>query len=755
MNFKGWNRHLLWLVAAAPFVSQTWLQAAPTPIVAAREEIPTFEKDVLPILKGHCTACHNPDTSSAFLDLTTYETTMEGGQADNNVVAGDPEASNLMRRILGHGGKPQMPLGFAPLSPEKTETIRAWIKAGAKPTPEGVDLRHWAYVPPQKPSVPEGAHPIDYFVGKKLAEQGHSFSPEASRTTLIRRLSLDLTGLPPTPEEVDAFLADTRPDAYERVVDRLLASPQYGERLARMWLDLARYADSNGYEKDLGRQNWAWRDYVIKSFNADKPFDQFTTEQIAGDLLDAPTREQLIATGFHRNTSLNEEGGTDPQEQRWQVLVDRAAVTGTVWMASSTGCAQCHDHKFDPISQKDFYETLAFWESADEPLLALTPEEVSPYVERIKKREEFLLSSPESDARKAALEKIKKERESLEKATTLVLQESKERKPETPIREGGVYLAPGEVVPAGVPENLAPWQPEMPLNRLGLAQWLTHRDNPLTARVTVNRIWELIFGLGIVKTPGDFGTQSEAPSHPELLDYLAVDFRDQGWSLKKLIRTIVTSRTYRQSSAVTDAMRAWDPDNRYLGRAPRYRMEAEMIRDNALFVSGLLDLSMGGPSVFPPQPEGIWDNPYSGDQWITDPTKDKNRRGLYTFWKRTAPYPSFLTFDATSREACTDVRVRTNTPLQALVLMNDPVYLEAAAALSARMDGEKPEDRIQEGFRLVLARTPSKEELEVLKNYQALQAKVFAAAQREDAEEASWRMLASLLLNLDEAITRE
>ncbi|MFO0538149.1 MAG: DUF1553 domain-containing protein, partial [Armatimonadota bacterium] len=452
---------------------------------------------------------------------------------------------------------------------------------------------------------------------------------------------------------------------------------------------------------------------------------------------------------------LNEEGGTDPQEQRWQVLVDRAAVTGTVWMASSTGCAQCHDHKFDPISQKDFYETLAFWESADEPLLALTPEEVSPYVERIKKREEFLLSSPESDARKAALEKIKNEQESLEKATTLVLQESKERKPETPIREGGVYLAPGEVVPAGVPENLAPWQPEMPLNRLGLAQWLTHRDNPLTARVTVNRIWELIFGLGIVKTPGDFGTQSEAPSHPELLDYLAVDFRDQGWSLKKLIRTIVTSRTYRQSSAVTGAMRAWDPDNRYLGRAPRYRMEAEMIRDNALFVSGLLDLSMGGPSVFPPQPDGIWDNPYSGDQWITDPTKDKNRRGIYTFWKRTAPYPSFLTFDATSREACTDVRVRTNTPLQALVLMNDPVYLEAAAALAARMDGEKPEDRIQEGFRLVLARTPSKEEFEVLKNYQALQAKVFAAAQREDAEEASWRMLASLLLNLDEAITRE
>ncbi|MFO0539926.1 MAG: DUF1549 domain-containing protein, partial [Armatimonadota bacterium] len=349
MNFKGWNRHLLWLVAAAPFVSQTWLQAAPAPVVASREEIPTFEKDVLPILKGHCTACHNPDTSNAFLDLTTYETTMEGGQADNNVVAGDPEASNLMRRILGHGGKPQMPLGFAPLSPEKTETIRAWIKAGAKPTPEGVDLRHWAYIPPQKPSVPEGAHPIDYFVGKKLAEQGKSFSTEASRTTLIRRLSLDLTGLPPTPEEVDAFLADTRPDAYERVVDRLLAYQQYGELLARMCLDLARYADSNGYEKDLGRQNWAWRDYVIKSFNADKPFDQFTTEQIAGDLLDAPTREQLIATGFHRNTMLNEEGGTDPQEQRWQVLVDRAAVTGTVWMASSTGCAQCHDHKFDPI----------------------------------------------------------------------------------------------------------------------------------------------------------------------------------------------------------------------------------------------------------------------------------------------------------------------------------------------------------------------------------------------------------------------
>ncbi len=625
--------------------------------------------------------------------------------------------------------------------------LRQWITEGA------VYEQHWSFTPPQKQALPTAGvtNPIDSFVADRLRKEGLDFAPEASVEILCRRLYLDLVGLPPSPAQLQQF----RERGLEAVAEELLTSRGFGEKWARQWLDLARYSDTNGYEKDLQREQWIWRDWVIDAVVADMPWNQFIIEQIAGDLLDTPTREQLIATGFHRNTMLNEEGGTDPQEQRWQVLVDRAAVTGTVWMASSTGCAQCHDHKFDPISQKDFYETLAFWESADEPLLALTPEEVSPYVERIKKREEFLLSSPESDARKAALEKIKNEQESLEKATTLVLQESKERKPETPIREGGVYLAPGEVVPAGVPENLAPWQPEMPLNRLGLAQWLTHRDNPLTARVTVNRIWELIFGLGIVKTPGDFGTQSEAPSHPELLDYLAVDFRDQGWSLKKLIRTIVTSRTYRQSSAVTGAMRAWDPDNRYLGRAPRYRMEAEMIRDNALFVSGLLDLSMGGPSVFPPQPDGIWDNPYSGDQWITDPTKDKNRRGIYTFWKRTAPYPSFLTFDATSREACTDVRVRTNTPLQALVLMNDPVYLEAAAALAARMDGEKPEDRIQEGFRLVLARTPSKEEFEVLKNYQALQAKVFAAAQREDAEEASWRMLASLLLNLDEAITRE
>jgi len=742
----------LWLAAIIPFLGVPWVHAGAS--ASPADEGPTFERDVLPILRAHCLACHGESGASAALDLTSREAILEGGVSGPAVVANDPEKSLLLRRILGHDGLPQMPKGFAPLSEEKVAVIRDWIRWGAQATPAGELTKHWAYVPPTMPTLPPGeGAPIDRLVLAELARHGRTFSPEASRETLVRRLSLDLTGLPPKPEDVAAFLADERPDAYERLVDRLLASPHYGERMARPWLDLARFADSHGYEKDLKRQNWAWRDYVIRAYNEDKPFDQFTREQIAGDLLPEATREQIVATGFHRNTMLNQEGGTDPMEQRWLVLVDRVATTGTVWMGTSLGCAQCHDHKFDPVSQQEFFQVLAFWESADEPDIPLTEAETGPFLARLRERQAALTAQPDSEEKAAALKAIEEESKALAASTTMVFKES-DRPAQTPIRFGGVYLSPGDVVKAGVVEQIVPAKGEMK-TRLDLANWLVSRENPLTARVQVNRLWELLFGRGLVKSTGDLGTQSEPPSHPELLDYLAVRFMEGGWHVKPLIKEIVMSRTYRQSSVVREADLAWDPENIFLGRGSRFRLEAEAVRDNALAAAGLIDLTIGGPSVFPVQPNGIWDSPYSGESWTNDADSDRYRRGLYTFWKRTSPYPSFLAFDATSREVCAPGRVRTNTPLQALVLLNDPVYVEAAAALSKRMAeaGPEPGRRIEKGYQILLARRPSEREVGILSAFVASQMQLLKDDPK--AEEKAWAMAASILLNLDETITRE
>ena len=604
------------------------------------------------LLKARCVSCHGADSQQARLRLDTRDGLLKGGVSGAAIAAGKGKDSLLLKRILGQGGA-RMPLGFAPLNAHETAVIRAWIDAGAA-WPDGANAKHWAYLPP-KNVAPPAVHlkayqnwprnSIDYFVLARLEKEKLVPSLEAPKTTLLRRVTLDLTGLPPTVEETQAFLADTSKNAYEKVVGRLLASPRYGERQARGWLDLARYADTNGYEKDSRRSMWPYRDWVINAFNSDMPYDQFTIEQIAGDLLPNPTPSQIIATGFHRNTMYNDEGGVDRDEQRWLTIVDRVGTTASVWMGTTLMCAQCHNHKYDPFTQKDYYRFFAFFERA--------------------KEEDFKVSADKDGKATAA---------------TLVMQEKPEATPPTTfVRIKGAFLSKGEQVSASTPAILPPMPAEAPVNRLGLARWLVSPENPLTARVAVNRCWEQLFGAGLVETTEDFGTQGRRPTHPELLDWLANHFA-HGWSLKSLLRLLVTSATYRQSSRITPALLAHDPANRLLARGPRFRMEAEMLRDITLAASGLLSPKIGGPSVFPLQPDGIWNNPYSGDTWKVSEGEDRYRRGLYTFWRRTSPYPAFTTFDASSREFCTLRRLRTNTPLQALTTLNDPAFFRAANA---------------------------------------------------------------------------
>ncbi len=673
-----------------------------------------------------------------------------------------------------------MPMGFSPLTPVQIATMKQWIDEGAHVSANGAG-KHWAYIAPEQhvPKVGPTAwikNPIDSFVLAKLSSEHLTPSAPAPKATLLRRVYLDLTGLPPSVEDTNRFLADNRPNAYELVVDKLLDSPAYGEHQATPWLDLARYADSTGYEKDLNRTMWPYRDWVIKAFNQDMPFDEFTIEQLAGDLLPNASRDQLIATGFHRNTMFNTEGGVDKGEQRWLTLVDRVATTGSVWLGSTLGCAQCHNHKYDPFSQEDFYRMLAFYESSNEPTLDLTDPKVHEMSDELAKLEKTLpklKGSPEDyKAVSDAAQQLRGKINELSSASALILEEKKgEYPPKTPIRIKGGYLSPGKIVTADVPKILPRLAKDLPQNRLGLAKWLVSPENPLTARVRINQMWESIYGIGLVKTVEDFGSQGEKPIYKDLLDWLAVEFINRHWSMKAMYRLIVTSNTYRQSSVETVTMREKDPENRLLSRGPRFRMTAEMIRDSALQASGLLSNKIGGPSVYPDQPDGIWNTPYNDESWQLSPGTDRLRRGLYTFWKRTSPYPSFLSFDATSRESCTVRRLRTNTPLQALTLLNDKVYLNAAHALADRMmkdGGTEAKARLDFGFRSVMVRKPSPAEtarLEVLLSQQEVrfganpsEAKKLLSSTTDNpklAVEAAYTIVAQVILNLDEAITKE
>ena len=998
-------------------VCLTWFCWILKPTALMAGEADFFATQVRPILSAHCFKCHGPDekTRKGQLRLDVREKAVE------TLAPGKPDESELLRRIHTTEPSEVMPPPSAkmPLTAEQKKILHQWIAQGAKYS------AHWAFTPPKQPPLPKVKNqqwvrnPIDAFVLAKLEANELSPSPEADRTTLIRRLSYDLIGLPPTPAEVDEFLSDSSPNAYEKLVDRLLASPHYGERWARRWLDLARYADTNGYEKDRPRSIWPYRDWVIRAINADMPFDQFTIEQIAGDMLPNASIEQRIATGFHRNTMLNEEGGIDPLEFRYYAMVDRINTTGTIWLGLTLGCAQCHTHKYDSITQREYFQLLAFLNNADEPELELRTGELGQKYAQIEQQiaeleaklaDHFPLNSDPNDLRpldqrrKAHLEASLVEWANSERAktvrwrvlrptevkgslplltvlpdasvlasgdqsksdtytlrfttdlrgvtairlevlpderlpnkgpgrvyyegpsgdfflsefrvsvagkslpirqathsyadskhpvrnavdgdpqtgwsiqggqgkqhsavfclekpidvgselqiemlferyyaaglgrfrisvttdeqnlsarplpgdvedalalpphqwtpaqkdrllrhylsivadladarqkidalkkqlpklpTTLVMQE---RPPENPratvLYHRGEYLQPREMVSPGTLAILPPLATGVPKNRLSFARWLVSEQNPLVGRVTMNRAWAAFFGRGIVKTVQDFGYQGDFPTHPELLDYLALELIRQRWSMKAMHRLIVNSSTYRQSSRLTEELRAKDPENLLLARGPRVRLEAEQIRDGVLRSAGLLSSKLGGPSVFPPQPPGVTtEGTYGRLDWKVSSGPDRYRRGLYTFTKRTAPYAMFLTFDGPSGEVCQARREVSNTPLQALTLLNDPVFVEAAQRLGQEFASRPGTDqeRIHELFRRCLTRRPSLEEQNLL--VQFLQAQRNRLTRRElnptdisgtqegdTIERAAWTVLTRSLLNLDEAITKE
>jgi hypothetical protein len=722
------------------------------PAASRAEEKVDFARDIRPILSNKCFKCHGPAVQKAKLRLDQRDTAIDKGA----IAPAKPADSELLARVsLPDGDESRMPPAEVGdrLTPEQVAKLKAWIEQGADYP------QHWAFVAPKRPRVPvsrepkASAHPIDAFIRATLLAQRLKPSPEADKSTLIRRVTLDLTGLLPTPKEVDDFLKDDSPNAYEKVVDRLLASPHYGERQARHWLDLARYADSNGYTIDGARQIWAYRDWVINALNADMPFDQFTIEQLAGDLLPHATREQRIATGFHRNTGFNEEGGTDAEQFRVERTVDRANTTAAVWLGLTAGCAQCHDHKFDPLSQKDYYSLYAFFDSCDEPTMPIggTPQ-MERTIAALQQMEYWIQKNGGSREDIAIIHKeIKRVQGKL--PTTLVMRERAQPR-ETFVQIRGDFLRRGDRVQPTYPVSLASRERERPevlrLTRLDLAKWLVSAKNPLTARVTVNREWQKFFGRGLVETENDFGYQGSFPTHPELLDWLAVEFREKGWSFKQLHRLIVNSATYRQSSAMRKDLAEKDPRNLLLGRQSRLRLEAEIIRDAALSASGLLTPKIGGPGVYPPQPKEVFAFTQSNHPWPESKGPDRYRRGMYTFIWRQSQHHLLTTFDAADAQVACTRRNRSNTPLQALHLANDPVFVEFANALGKRIEKEGPPDdagRINYAFRLCFAREPSAAERERLLAYVEMK--------RRTDPKTTWSALGRVLMNLDEFITRE
>jgi hypothetical protein len=777
----------------ASWSALAWI-ALGTGAAARQDGPPDFARQIRPLLEARCLECHGPAKDKGQLRLDQRASGLA------RVVPGDALGSELYRRLVSSDPQERMPQAGGPLDPAQIELLRRWIDAGAA-WPAEIDSTelaapHWAYVAPRRPNVPAPAagaatlHPLDAFICAALAERQWSLAPPADPATLLRRVSLDLTGLPPSPADLDEFLSDRRGDAYERAVERLLASPAYGERMAQWWLDLARYADTNGYEKDARRSAWPWRDWVIAAFNGNMPYDQFTIRQLAGDLLERPTREDRVATGFQRNTLVNEEGGTDPEEFRVAAVVDRTNVVASVWLSTTLACAQCHDHKFDPLSQREYYQLYAFFDQTTdsgnqlEPMLALPSAEQSRRAALLAERvhaaqvaaarlaarsfaqerrctatarpSPLVAFEPE---RAAELARWRAEQAQLRASIphTSVLEERGERRT-TRVLDKGSFLAPLEPVEPGVPAvlgRIAPRADGQPLTRLDLSRWLVSTRNPLAARVLANRLWERLFGRGLVATLDDFGTRGEPPSHPELLDWLAWELVDTGWDVKRFLRLLCTSAVYRQSSQVRPEHLERDPDNLLLARAPRARLEIETLRDQALALAGLLEPTLGGPSVMPPQPDGVWAPVYSDDRWETAEDARRFRRGVYVFWRRSSPYATFTLFDAPSRELSCTRRARSNTPLQALALFNDPAFVECAVALGARArreGGAGDRERAAFLFRLATARAPEPGELDVL--LELLEAERTARVGSTECEDQAWTQLASVVLNLDETVTR-
>ncbi len=763
-----------------------------------------FDRDIQPLLAAKCLGCHNGKLQTAGLVLESREAALHGGGRGVAIVPGEPDKSLLLRAVR-QDGELAMPPG-GKLAESEIRLLSDWIRDGAawgsdSVMPQG---RHWAFSPLERPEFPAVSNPewvrtpIDKFVLARLDQEGIQPSAPASKRTLIRRAYLDVMGLPPTPEQVEAFVNDERSEAWREVVERLLASRHFGERWGRRWLDQARYADSDGGSRDEPRHIWRYRDWVIDSLNRDQPFDQFVVEQLAGDLLENPRTDQIVATGFNRNTLLQIEAGTDREQYRVEIVYDRVDTMGTVFLGLSVGCARCHDHKFDPISQKEYFRLFAFFNNTDDwddsrprfrqrsinnlhevhaPLLEFGSREEIDRRDAIRSQIEAL--EDELAAYRRSAEPAKSDAGLVERqrlidqlvhsmpriGSTMVMRELDEPR-ETFVHQSGNFLSPGERVEPGGLAALHPFASREGPNRLDLARWLVDRENPLTARVAVNRIWQEYFGLGIVETENDFGTQGAPPSHPELLDWLAVEFMDHGWSRKAIHRLILNSAVYRQASHVRPALEDRDPRNRLLARQNRLRLDAEIVRDVGLSVSGLLTPTIGGPGAYPPQPETAMLASQLKKTWEPSEGDGRYRRGMYTFFWRVTPHPALMVFDRPdSNIACTR-RTRSNTPLQALTLLNDAAFHEFYQAFARRLL-EVPEDqRIERAFELAVSRRPDPREAPVIERLVAnerdalqtrpAEAKLLAQNGAEDPIElAVWTSVARALMNTDEFITRE
>lgn len=897
-----------------------WLPVTFLFLAGCKENKIDFSVDVKPILNKKCISCHGGvKQSGGFSVLFRHEaldTTESGKYA---IIPGDAKHSEMIRRINSSDPEVRMPYKEEPLTPEEIDILTRWIDQGA------TWGDHWAYTAPTTVEIPENReilssltstdqwakNEIDYFILDRLEKENLKPSLETDKATLLRRVYLDLIGIPPSPEEVKSFMDDPSPQAYEILVDTLLTSPHYGEKWASWWLDMARYADTKGYERDVGRTIWRYRDWVIKAFNKDMPFDQFTIEQLAGDLLANPTEDQFIATAFHRNTMNNDEGGTEDEEFRVASLIDRVNTTWEVWQSTTMACVQCHTHPYDPFLHEDYYSSMAFFNNTrdedtegEHPNLRFFSKEDEKKLEAIKTWvrsesgieeekevtlflktlepkyhphdfDEFVNGElidtkwlgirPKGSARLKQIQmtgksyllmnyggaqpgaslEIRKDSPKGEvigktllaktgwsrKATAIPLKKTEgkhdlyfvfnnpntgsnesvcavewfafrddipggknasiandflalvnaeaenipvmvennlEQKRTTYVFDRGNWLVKGNEVKPGVPKALNRFPGEKPANRLGFAYWLMSKENPLTARTLVNRYWEQLFGYGLVETLEDFGTQGALPSHPELLDHLSLKLiNEYQWSMKKLVKEIVMSATYRQDSRATPELIAADPTNRLLARGPRVRLSGEQVRDQALAVSGLLSKKMYGKSVMPYQPEGIWNSVWSGEYWEHSTGEDAYRRTLYTYVKRTSPYPSMMTFDGSSREFCVSRRIRTNTPLQALVTLNDSSFVVASRSLARKMlsEGKTPEEQVRAGYRRLLIRDIEPEKLvilttlykDALKKYEVNRTatRVLLADQSESPQLAALTVVANALLNIDEVITKE
>ena len=851
------------------FIALSLLSAVAHSVPQEKSEFVDFEREVWPILVQQCIDCHGPEEQQGQLRLDSRAAAFHGG-VSGPLFEKSVTESLLLHRLTTKDADERMPFENAPLTQKQIDVIERWI-AGGHDWPEhvGTDVslpqNHWAYSKPALSVVPHAGrsgdtrHPIDCFIRDRLSQEGLIPNPPAAPAVLVRRLYLDLIGLPPPIEEVERFVRDPSTAAYHELVDRLLSSSRFGEKWSRDWLDLARYSDSNGYQADQLRDLWPYRDWVISAMNADMPYDQFTIEQLAGDLLPNATDAQKIATGFHRTPTCNIEAGVDPEENRTNQVIDRVNTTATVWLGTTLECAQCHNHKYDPFTQKDYYRLFAFFnntpleventrqdgiqfdfygprmelasnatmreqwhmldaeiEVAQESLQRAERESMIRYPEWKQKvieqgiqptasltaatlkefRQWLSEDSTPTDAVKE--EKIKeafwktdsivrdyrqkvdallRDKKNVEPKTTLVMLEMESPRI-TRIFKRGNFLTPTQQVAPGAPAALHPLPSETSPDRLGLAKWLIDKENPLTARVRVNQIWEEIFGLGLVASGEDFGVQGSPPSHPKLLDWLAVRFVQDEWSTKRLLRQIVTTATYQQSSQQTLTHQNRDPKNIFLARGSRFRLPAELIRDNGLAIANLLEEKMGGPPIYPPQPPRIWRQTGRGEPvYRVAQGPDRYRRGVYVIWRRVAPYPSFVNFDAPDRTRCVVERSTTNTPLQALTLLNDEAYLEMARGLANRiLEAELTDDRTRllRAFQLCVARSPSEEDLSILQGLlndqrQSLQefpsdalklvgtlrGKKSEQTPEKIGERAAWVCVANTLLNLDETITKE